>query len=76
MRHSRWRLTTVELKRWSALHERGADVNGAAHLGMTGLYLAVIRGRVDGARWLLERGAQVAQREEFCLVRKDIFAGV
>ena len=37
----------------------GANVDGALHLGLTGLHLAVIRGRVDVARWLVEHGANL-----------------
>jgi ankyrin repeat protein len=45
------------------LLEHGADVNGAAHLGLTGLHLAVTRGRVETARWLVEHGADPARRD-------------
>ncbi|MBV9899123.1 MAG: ankyrin repeat domain-containing protein [Chloroflexi bacterium] len=45
------------------LHQRGADVNGAAHIGMTGLHLAAMRQRVDVARWLIERGADPSLRD-------------
>ena len=46
------------------LLERGASPSGAAHLGLTGLHLAVIANRVDAARWLLARGADLGARDE------------
>lgn len=45
------------------LLDRDADVNGAAHLGLAGLHLAVIRQRVDIARWLVEHGADLSRRD-------------
>ena len=45
------------------LQARGASADGAAHLGMTGLHLAVITGRVDVARWLVEHGADLSLRD-------------
>src|SRR5207248_1542726 len=51
------------LEAMQRLHERGADVDGAAHLGMTGLHLAVIRQRVSVARWLVERGADLSRSD-------------
>jgi hypothetical protein len=37
----------------------GASVDGTLHLGLTGLHLAVIRRRVDVARWLVAHGARL-----------------
>jgi len=45
------RVETLEL-----LLERGARVDGAVHLGLTALHLAVIRRRTDVVKWLLEHG--------------------
>jgi ankyrin repeat protein len=45
------------------LLERGASVDGSAHLGLTALHLAVSRQRLDVARWLLERGADPSLRD-------------
>jgi hypothetical protein len=45
------------------LLERGASVDGSAHLGLTALHLAVVRQRLDVARWLLERGADPGLRD-------------
>jgi hypothetical protein len=45
------------------LLDRGADVDGAAHLGMTGLHFVVIRQRVDVARWLVEHGADISRTD-------------
>ncbi|HEY3061966.1 MAG TPA: ankyrin repeat domain-containing protein [Chloroflexota bacterium] len=52
----------VEVMAW--LLERGADVSGAAHLGLTGLHFAVMSGRVDTARWLVAHGADLSRRDE------------
>jgi hypothetical protein len=45
------------------LLDRGAAVDGAAHLGLTGLHLTVMTGRVDTARWLVEHGADLELRD-------------
>jgi hypothetical protein len=45
------------------LLDRGADVDGAAHLGLTGLHLAVITGRVETASWLVDHGADLSRRD-------------
>jgi ankyrin repeat protein len=45
------------------LVERGADVNGSVHLGMTPLHMAVITRRTETARWLVEHGADLARRD-------------
>jgi hypothetical protein len=42
---------------------RGAAVDGAAHLGLTGLHLTVITGRVETAKWLVEQGADLERRD-------------
>jgi ankyrin repeat protein len=46
------------------LLERGADVNGSVHLGLTGLHLAAIRHRLETMRWLVERGGDVGRRDD------------
>jgi ankyrin repeat protein len=51
------------LEAMGRLLELGAKVDGALHLGLTGLHLAVIRGRVDVARWLVEHGANLTSRD-------------
>ena len=51
----------VEAMGW--LLERGASVDGAAHLGLTALHFSVIRRRVDVARWLVEHGADLTLRD-------------
>src|SRR5438477_365263 len=51
----------VEAMGW--LLERGASVDGAAHLGRTALHFSVIRRRVDVARWLVEHGADLTLRD-------------
>jgi Ankyrin repeats (many copies) len=45
------------------LLERGADVNGSDHLGLTALHMAVMARRVDTARWLVEHGADPQRRD-------------
>ncbi len=45
------------------LLEAGAIVDAAAHLGLTALHFAVIARRLDVARWLVERGADVMVRD-------------
>lgn len=45
------------------LLDLGADINGAAHLGLTGLHFAVIRQRLDVAEWLVEHGADLSRRD-------------
>jgi ankyrin repeat protein len=51
------------LEAMQRLLDRGADVDGAAHLGLTGLHLAVLRRRVDVARWLVEHGANLSRSD-------------
>ncbi|MDQ6673136.1 MAG: ankyrin repeat domain-containing protein [Chloroflexota bacterium] len=51
------------LEAMQRLLDRGADVNGAAHLGLNGLHLATITRRVDTVRWLVEHGADVSRRD-------------
>jgi len=46
------------------LLQRGADVNGSVHLGLTGLHLAAIRRRLQTMRWLVERGGDVSRRDD------------
>jgi Ankyrin repeats (many copies) len=46
------------------LLERGADVNGSVHLGLTALHLAVIRRRLETMRWLVEHGGDVGRRDD------------
>jgi hypothetical protein len=52
------RIAAMEL-----LLKHGASVDGAAHLGLTGLHFAVIANRVDVARWLVEHGADPDVRD-------------
>jgi hypothetical protein len=51
------------LEAMQRLLERGASVNGTAHLDMTALHLAVITRRTDVARWLVEHGADLTLRD-------------
>jgi hypothetical protein len=46
------------------LLERGADVNGSVHLGLTGLHLAAIRRRLETMQWLAERGSDASRRDD------------
>ena len=41
----------------------GANVDGALHLGLTGLHLAVLRRRLDVVCWLVEHGANLDARD-------------
>jgi hypothetical protein len=52
------------LEALESLLERGADVNGAVHLGLTALHLAVVGRRLDTARWLVAHGADLARRDQ------------
>ena len=45
------------------LLEHGASADGAAHLGLMALHLAVMCQRVDVARWLVEHGAGLTPRD-------------
>jgi ankyrin repeat protein len=51
------------LEAMERLLARGASVDATAHLGMTALHFAVIRDRVDVARWLVAHGADVTRRD-------------
>jgi hypothetical protein len=46
------------------LLQRGADVNGAVHLGLTALHLAVMARRLETARWLVAHGADLDRRDQ------------
>jgi hypothetical protein len=46
------------------LLERGADVNGDVHLGLTALHLAAMAGRLETARWLVAHGADLDRRDQ------------
>ena len=47
-----------------ALLEFGADINGAAHHGLTVLHLAVVCQRLDLAQGLVEHGADMSRRDD------------
>jgi hypothetical protein len=52
------RLETMEL-----LLAHGASVDGAVHLGLTAMHMAVIARRADVVAWLLDRGADLTCRD-------------
>jgi hypothetical protein len=52
----------LEVMQWLA--NKGADVNGTLHLGLTALHVAVMGQRLEVARWLVEHGADRELRDQ------------